>query len=102
MPRGTNAPKLCPAEPAEADVDRAVGQAVAALAPGDLVAEHRADGAVDVADRQLELHRLPVARGGRLQRDELQVERAVEAVVLRPAVEQRLAVGVVGHVRGSA
>ena len=54
MPRGTNAPKLCPAEPREVDGDGVVGQALAAVATGHLVAEHRADGAVDVADRQLE------------------------------------------------
>ncbi len=43
MPRGTNAPNDWPAEPVKRDVDRAVGQALAAVPLGDLVAEHRAD-----------------------------------------------------------
>ena len=41
-----------PGRAGERDVDGVVGQAVAAVALGDLAAEHRADGAVDVADRQ--------------------------------------------------
>ena len=42
---------------AQVDVDGVVGQALAAVAPRDLRAEQRADAAVDVADRQLDLDR---------------------------------------------
>ena len=55
MPRGTKAPKLWPAEPVKLTRIVSSGRPVAAVALGDLVAEHRADGAVDVADRQLDL-----------------------------------------------
>ena len=54
MPRGHERAEALAGRAAEVDVDRAVGQALAAVAPGHLVAEHRADGAVDVADRQLD------------------------------------------------
>ena len=47
------------------DVDRAVGQPGATVPPGDLGTEHRADGAVHVAHRELEPHRLRRARGRR-------------------------------------
>ena len=84
MPLGTNAPKLWPAEPVKCDVDRVVGQALAAVAPGDLGAEHRADRAVDVADRQLDRAPAAPSSSARLaQRDQLLVERPVEPVVLR-------------------
>ena len=84
MPRGTNAPKLWPAEPREVDAGscRRAGR----RRPSARVtrrAEHRADGAVDVLDRQLDLDLLAVLDRRRGQRDELLVERAVEAVVLR-------------------
>ena len=82
MPRGRNAPNDCPAEPGERDVDRAVGQPLPAVAPGDLVPEHRADGAVDVADRQLQPDRLAVAQRALAQRDQRVVERLLQAVVL--------------------
>ena len=104
MPRGTNAPKLWPAEPREVDVDRVVGQAGAAAAPGDLGAEHRADGAVDVADRQLDAR--PARRrssAGRQRSISSLVERPVEAVVLaRPTGSSVCPYGLLGHVRGSA
>ena len=83
MPRGTNAPKLWPAEPVNVQPDRVVGQPVGAVPPGHLVAEHRADRAVDVADRQLERHRRRVLERLAALRDQLVVERLVEAVILR-------------------
>ena len=97
MPRGTNAPKLWPAEPRRWMSMVPSGRPVAAAAPGDLGAEHRADGAVDVADGALDVHRLaPVQRRlGRL--DERHVEGPIEAVVLRDRVVQRLAVAVLGR-----
>ena len=66
----------------ERDLDRVVGQAAAAVAGRQLVAEHRADRAVDVADRQLERDRLTVLERALAQLDQRVVERPVEAVVL--------------------
>ncbi len=98
MPRGTNAPKLWPAEPREVDGDGVVGQAVAAPALRELGAEHGADGAVDVAIGSSISTRSPRSSAGPAGGDELLVERLVEAVVLRLGVEQVLAlVGVLGH-----
>ena len=84
MPRGTNAPNDCPADPPKVQVDRAVGQALAAVAAGDHRAQHRADGAVDVAHRQLQAHRPGVEQRPLAQLDERLVQRDVQAVVLRP------------------
>ena len=70
--------------PGEGDLDGVVGQAGAAVALGDLVAEHRADGAVDVADRQVDRRPAAPSVERRLgQGDQLVVEGALEAVVLR-------------------
>ena len=66
----------------ERDLDRVVGQAGAAVPGGELVAEHRADRAVDVADRQLERDRLTVLERALAQLDQRVVERPVEPVVL--------------------
>ncbi len=49
----------------EGDVDGAVGQARAAVLLGHLVAEHGADGAVDVADRHLRADRGAVVQRAR-------------------------------------
>ena len=46
--------------PGERDPDRVVGQPGAAVPPRDLVAEHRADGAVHVANERVELDGRPV------------------------------------------
>src|SRR5690606_3716215 len=66
----------------EGDVDGVVGQARGAVALGDLVAEHCADGAVDVADRQVQLEGGAVLQGPFRQLDEGVVEGLVQAVVL--------------------
>ena len=84
MPRGTNAPKLCPAEPVRWMSIVSSGRPVAAPALGELVAEHRADGAVDVADRQLD------ARTG------------CAVVERRPAARDQLAGRAPGRGRGPA
>ena len=60
---------------------------------GDLVAEHRADGAVDVADREPRGHRGAVVDGVAGGGDELVVERLLEAVVLGDRVVGARAVG---------
>ena len=92
-----------PGRAAERDVDRAVGQALAAPTPRQLGAEHRADRAVGVADLVREL--APAAPAvERLARvgDQLVVERVLEPVVLATRAEERLVVLVDGHRRGSA
>ena len=81
----------------QVDVDGAVGQAPAAAAPGHLGAEHRADGAIDVADGALDVHRLAPGQRRRRRLDERHVEGPLEAVVLRHRVVQRLAVAVLGR-----
>ena len=75
----------------EGDVDGAVGQALAAVLLGDLVAEDRADGAVDVADRRpgrapARRARAPAAPAAPARC----VERLLEAVVLRLGAAQVL------------
>ena len=82
--------------PDERDVDGVVGQAVAAVLLGHLVAEDGADGPVDVADRELRPHRLAALDGRGRDRQQLgDVERLLQAVVLRPGVAHVL----VGEVR---
>ena len=61
------------------------GQAVLAVAHGDLVAEHRADGTLGVADRQGDVDERPVVERVGTQPDELVVEVLVELVLLRRA-----------------
>src|SRR5438874_1010345 len=71
-----------------------------AVASGQLRAEQRADGAVDVADRQLDPDRPPALEGWAGQLDQRPVERPIQAVVLSPGLVQLLAVvAVVGHLQ---
>ena len=76
-----------PGRPAQADRDRVVGQALAAPAPGDLVAQHGADGPVHVPDRQVEADRLALLKRTLGQLDQRVVQRQVQwlswLVVLR-------------------
>ena len=76
----------------EVDADRVVGQARAAPPARHLVAQHGADGAVHVLDRQRELDaRLPLDRVVALRDQQRAVEAAVEAVILaRHAVPRHL------------
>src|SRR5690606_18953720 len=66
----------------EGDVDGVVGQAVGAVPLGDLVAEHGADGAVDVAHRQVEGDLLAVVQGAFAELDQGVVQGLGQAVVL--------------------
>src|SRR5699024_9466149 len=68
--------------PAQGDVDRAVRQAGRPVALDDLVAQPRADGAVDVADRQVEADRDTVVEGGAGPLDEGDVQALLQPVVL--------------------
>ena len=99
MPLRHERAEALPGRAAEVDVDGVVGQAVAAPAPRDLGAEHGADGAVHVADRQLDLHRLAALERGRGERDAARWSSAVlEPVVLRlRAVAGLAVVRVLGH-----
>ena len=67
---------------AQRDADGVVGQSRLAVPAGDLAAQHAPDGAVAVADRQLDLHRVAVLERRLGEGDDLVVEGLVEAVVL--------------------
>ena len=74
------------------------GEARRSVAPRDFAAQHRAHGAMHIADRQLEVHRVPV-----LQRilgviDELIVQRFGEPVILRDGTAAAHAAGHLGIV----
>src|SRR5690606_18354448 len=73
----------------ELHMDRVVGETRMAVAPGDLARQHGAGRAVRVADRQLDLHRLPVL--DRILRlfDQGPVDDVVNLVVLGFAVMDR-------------
>ena len=71
-----------PCAAGERDVQRVVGQALAAPAPRHLVAEHGADGAVHVPHRKLEPDRRGVGEGALGKLDQRVVERLFQAVVL--------------------
>ena len=100
MPRGRKAPKDCPAEPVSVMSMVPSGRPGAAVPPGDLGAEHRADGAVDVAHR-----RRRCAPAGR--RSSASAARAISSLssafsspwscAVDPAA--RRALGQVGHVQ---
>ena len=91
MPRGTKAPKLWPAEPVRCTWIVSSGRPSPPVALGDLVAEHRADGAVGVADRQ---RRSPPAGRARAPAAACSMSSlssaSLEAVVLRAGAEQVL------------
>ena len=89
MPRGTNAPKLWPAEPVNLRRMVSSGRPCAAEARRDLVAEQRADGAVDVANRQRHVGAAASVERVLAERDQLLVERLLEAVVLPRDVAAR-------------
>ncbi len=66
-----------------------------AIASGDFAREHRTDGAVDVADREIEHQRFAVFDGGLCRLDQLDVERCLEPVILRfGLVQHRMLVDV--------
>ena len=71
-----------PGSAVEPRPDRVLGQPGMAVALGDLARQHRADGAVDVADRLFDAHRLALFERRLRLGDQLVVERLVETVVL--------------------
>ena len=60
-----------------------------AIAPRHLARQHRADGAVDVADRPFDAHRLACLERRLGRGDQLVVERLVEVMVLPLAIVDR-------------
>src|SRR5438132_1617388 len=62
-------------------------------------AEHGAHRSFDVADRQLEGHVLASLQRRFTERQQLHVERPVEAVILLGDTEHRRALGDLGHVQ---
>src|SRR3546814_15916175 len=77
----------------ERDVDRVLRQALTAILLGDLMAQHRADGPVHVADLDLGTDRLAVLQCESGDPDQLVVERLVETVVLTGGVATRSPLG---------
>ena len=67
----------------ELNPDRVVRQPLAAVPARNLVPQHRPDRAVDVADRHVDVDGLLLLERARRARDELDVERPLEAVLLR-------------------
>ena len=78
-----------PGRAREAHPDRVLGQTGMAVARGDLARQHRAGGAVDVLDRQIDLDRLLLLDRLAGELDQLHVEDLVEAVVLPLGIVDR-------------
>ena len=91
-----------PGRTGEGQVDRAIRQPLPAVPPGQQRAQHRAHGAVDVADRQRGTDRLAVVEGLGAQRDELVVEGLLQPVVLGGRPPARSTRRQLGHVQDRA
>ena len=63
-------------------LDGVVGQPVSAPPPGQLAAEHRADGAVHVADRQLQPDGRALGQRPLSQQDQGVIQSRVQTVIL--------------------
>ena len=95
--RGQEGPEALAGRTGEGDVDRAVGQALPPHALDDAIAQDRAHRAVHVADRHVELRRLPPSRWPGPAFSRISQSRwSCERVALRPHAAQRTAVGLVG------
>ena len=70
----------------EVHLDGVVAQPLVAVALGDLAREHRAGGAVGVADRGDDAHRRTAVEGALRAFDQLAVENVVDLVILRLAL----------------
>src|SRR5437867_740904 len=73
----------------QTDMDGVVGQPFVAIALRDLAREHRACGAVGVADRARDLHLLAALERTLRLRDQLAIENLMDLVVLRLAIVDR-------------
>ena len=76
-------PEALPAVPVKRDGDGVFRQPGVAVTLRDLAGQHRADGAVDVADRVLDAHRLRRVPARPRLGDQLLVQRLVEMMVWR-------------------
>ncbi len=99
MPARQERAERLPGRAEEGQVDGVVRQARAAVAAGQLGAEHRADRAVDVADRQLRPDRLAALEGILGEGDQVVVEGLLQPVVLAGGAPQRRALGQVRQVQ---
>src|SRR6185503_4818754 len=73
----------------EADVDGVIRQPVVPVALGNLVREHRPDGAIDIAHGRLDRYLFAALERGLRELDQTIVERLFQSVVLRLAVMAR-------------
>ena len=71
------------------DFDAVLGQSLAAISQRDLVREHRADGAISVPKVVSELNRRALLDSRAAELDQLVIDLALDAVVLRAAVVAR-------------
>src|ERR1700677_4436181 len=79
--------------PFQMKLDRVGRQALGAETARHLSGEHRADGAVHIAYRKMNLDRLAMLERVLCELDDLIVERLVEAVILQLDAMQRLLPG---------
>ena len=89
-PLASHAPKDWPATPWKSIADRAVGQALVAVTPGDLPREHPADRAVGVRYGLLEADLFAVFECRQALLDQLVVQGFLEPVILVLGVADRL------------
>src|SRR5690606_34608167 len=78
-PRWQERPEALPCRSFERDADGVIRQSSERISPGELAAEHRADRAVGVVDRQIDGHPLAALQGRPRECDELVVERSLKA-----------------------
>ncbi len=71
-----------PGRTVEVELDGVVGQAGRAPLTGDFTGQHGTDGAMDIADRQLELKRRAIVDGFPGGVDHLVIERLFQPVIL--------------------
>ena len=91
-------PEGLPRDAVETYADRAVREALVAVAPRDLAGEHPADRAVGVQYRLLEIDSFAVFEGGQALLDQLVVQGLLQAMVLGLGVVYGLPFGSLGLV----
>ena len=94
-PLARNAAKALPCRAGEGQIERAVGQALAAVELDDAVAQDRAHGAVHVADRHFQPRPLALRQRIAKPLDDRPVEMVLVRIALWADAAQRAAVGLV-------
>ncbi len=56
---------------------------------GDFARQHGADGAIDIADRRVDLHRLALRQSRHRRLDQLAIQHMLQSVILLFAIEGR-------------